>query len=242
MTLKLLLELKYLDEEEIGYILFHTKNEDELPLLVQKIKNFRSITADKRDAEIEAYKNTEEGKLTLVKAPTSIYYMNLCTSTGLCKKEKVKVNKNKSNKLPAIVLKNENEVRSLLKKFEDISVYDFKDNLFMWKEYFSNPKRLYPPFDIVVKTNSSEEIFVILYKEKENYVAGSNIMSKTKSFVIPIFPEEEYKVKGYDVKTGKNVFEKKVSFSRNDNQFLIDIEDVKQQKAISKEEIVDLIK
>lgn len=240
MTLKLLLELKYLDKEEIGYILFHTKNEDELSLLIQKIKNFRSLPPDKRTAEIEAYKKTEEGQLTIVKAPTAGYYMYLCNSTGLCNKEWVKVNKNKNNKLPAIVLKDEREVRSLLKRFEGISTYDFKDNWFLWKEYFSNPKRLYPPFDIVLKTNSSEEIFVILYKE--NYVAGNGVVSKTKSFVVPVFPEEAYKVIGYDFKTGKNVFEKTVSFSRSDNQFLIDVEDVNQQNIISKEEIVDLLK
>lgn len=75
MTLKLLLEFRYLDEEEIGYILFHTKKEDELPLVIEKIRNFRGLPSDKRTAEIEAYKKTEEGKLTLVKAPTARYYI-----------------------------------------------------------------------------------------------------------------------------------------------------------------------
>ncbi|MDG6927734.1 MAG: hypothetical protein JRN10_00800 [Nitrososphaerota archaeon] len=240
MTLKLLLELKYLDEEEIGYILFHTKNEDELSLLIQKIKNFRGLPPDKRTAEIEAYKKTEEGQLTIVKAPTSGYYMYLCNSTGLCNKKWVKVNKNKDNKLPAIVLKDEHEVRSLLKRFEGISTYDFKDNLSLWNEYFSNPKRIYPPFDIELKTNLSEETFIIIYKD--DHIVGSAAVSKNKPFVVPVFPEEAYKIIVYDFKTEKKMFEKTTSFSRSANQFLINIEKDKQEKSISKEEIVDRLK
>ena len=86
MTLRLLLEVEYLDQEEIAYILFHTKAEDEYPLVLEKIKTFRGLFPKRRTAEISAYRKTDEGQLTLVKAPTSGYYMYLCVSTGLCKR------------------------------------------------------------------------------------------------------------------------------------------------------------
>ena len=57
-TLHLLLELEYLDKEEIGYILFHVKNEDELYLTIQKIKNFRALPPDSRTKEINSYAKT----------------------------------------------------------------------------------------------------------------------------------------------------------------------------------------
>ena len=44
MTLKVLLEIEYLDIEEIGYILFHAKAEDQLDMIMQRISNFRNLT------------------------------------------------------------------------------------------------------------------------------------------------------------------------------------------------------
>jgi len=241
MALKLLLELNYLDKEEIGYILFHTKKEDELPLVVEKIKNFRSLPPEKRTAEIEAYKKTEEGKLTLVKAPTAGYYMYLCYSTGLCDRISVKVNRSKNPKLPAIKLKNEEEVKKLLKKFEDVEIYDFEDNWFLWKEYFSNPKRIYPPFDVVLKTNVKKEILVTVYKE--DYSAGSEVISQeNSSFTLPVFQNEEYRIIAYGLETGNNIYDNKVEFSRKDNEFLIDLKEHKHIKKMTKEIIVEQIR
>jgi len=241
MTLKLLLELKYLDREEIGYILFHTKKEDELPLVIEKIKNFRSLPPKQRIAEIEAYKKTEEGNLTLVQAPTAGYYMYLCYSTGLCDRLLVKVNKLKDSKLPAIKLKNEQEVKSLLKKFEKVEIYDFKDNWFLWKEYFSNPGRLYPPFDIKIKTNNSEEALITVCKDK--YQVGSEVISKERQqFIVPVFENEEYRLIAYDLESGEKVQDRKVAFSRNNREFSINLEEHKHTKKIIGEGIAEQIK
>lgn len=240
MTLKLLLELGYLDKEEIGYILFHTKKEDELPLVIEKIRNFRSLSSDKRTAEIEAYKKTEEGKLTLVKAPTAGYYMYLCYSTGLCDRISVKVNRTGNPKLPAIKLKNAEEVKQLLKKFESIEIYDFKDNWFLWKEYFSNPKRIYPPFDIQVRANTKEEILLTVYKE--HYSAGSEVISQERPFfVLPVFQDEEYHIIAYNLETGNKTYDNRVKFSRKDDQFIIDLKGQKHIKRITKETVVKQI-
>lgn len=241
MTLRLLLELEYLDKEEIGYILFHTRKEDEFPLLMQKIKNFRSLAAKERTAEIEAYEATAEGKLTLVKAPSSVYYMYLCYSTGLCDRIYVKVNKTKESRLPAIKLKDKDLVKDLLKKFKDAEIYDFKDDWFLWKEYFSDPKRLYPPFDITIKTTSDTEILVTI--SKSNYLAGSEIISRKKnSFVVPVFRGEKYKIIAYDMENGNEVYSKTVVFSRQNREFIIELKARKYKRKITKEDIVEQIK
>jgi len=222
MTLKLLLELGYLDKEEIGYILFHVKKEDELPLAIEKIKNFRGLPPAKRVAEIEAYKKTTEGKLTLVKAPTAGYYMYLCYSTGLCKRFSIKVNKTKNSKLPAIELKNRKEVKNLLKKFANVKIYDFKDKWFLWKEYFSNPKRIYTPFDVALQTNVKREILVTV--SKDDCFTGSEVISRNNSsFVLPVFQDEDYHIVGYDLESGNKTYDRIVKFSRKSKELLIDI-------------------
>jgi len=245
MTLKLLLKLKYLDKEEIGYILFHTKQEDELPLVIEKIKNFRSLPPEKRTSEIEAYKKTEEGKLTLVKAPTSVYYMDLCYSTGLCDRFSVKVNKIRESKLPAIKLKNENEAINLLKKFEDVEIYDFKDDWRLWKEYFSNPKRLYPPFDMTIKTNLKEDVILAVYKD--GYLVGGEAVSKDgkpdgKPFIIPVFQDEEYQVLAYDLKSGEKIYDKTMIFSKSNREIVINLGECRPIKKITKEGVTMQIK
>jgi len=241
MTLRLLLEFDYLDKEEIGYILFHTKTEDEFPLLKERIKNFRALPPEKRTAEIGAYERTDEGKLTLVKAPTSGYYMYLCCSTGLCERIFVKVNKTKDAKLTALRLKNTEDVRQLLKKFENIEIYNFKDDWFLWKEYFSNPKRLFPPFDIILRSNIENEALIAIYKD--GYMVRSDVLSKEKdSFAIPVFEDESYKIVAYDLEKGDEVYNKEVKFARADKQFLLDLKTPKDTKKLSKEGMVTKIK
>lgn len=201
MTLKVLLQTGYLDMEEIGYILFHTKSEDEIDLVVQRIKNFRELSPAKRTAEINAYKRTEEGQLTLVKAPTAGYYMYLCSSTGLCERCRVKVNKIKNNQLSAIKLKNSEAVNKVLTKFTDVEIYDFKDDWFLWKEYFANPNRMYPPFDISITTNSTDEVLLTVIKD--DHIYGSEVIVRNKeSFSVPVFRDEPYKIIGYNLESG----------------------------------------
>ncbi len=240
MTLKLLLELKYLDKEEIGYILFHTKNEDELLPLIERIKNFRALRPRKRTAEIDAYKKTEEGSLTLVKAPTSGYYMYLCYSTGLCERFFTEVNKTKESRLPAIKLKDLNAVKNLLKKAEDIEIYDFKDNWFLWNEYFSNPKRVNPPFDIKLTTNMPNGILVAVFKD--DYIAESEMISDKTDMSVPVFPDEPYKIVAYNPENGDEIFKKDVAFSKSNRSYQLIVTSRRQKQAQTEAIILQQIK
>ena len=241
MTLKLLLDLEYLDKEEIGYILFHTRAEDEYPVVLEKIKTFRSLPPDRRTIEIETYKESEEGKLTLVKAPSAGYYMYLCFSTGLCKKNFVKVNKTKNTKISAIKLISKEKAGQILKKFEDAKIYDFKDDWFLWKEYFSNPNRLYPPHDLTINTNSDKEILITIYKD--DLIIGSDSLSKEEnaSLTIQVFPNEPYKFIAYDLKKGDELYSEKISFSKTDRAFLMNIKEKEHKQRLTKEIIMKCI-
>jgi len=214
MTLKLLLELDYLDKEEIGYILFHTKFEDEYDLLVEKIKNFRNLQPMERQREIDAYKNTEEGKLTLVKAPTAGYYMYLCSSTGLCTRSFVTVNKKKNNNLPAIKLSDKKKVAKILFKYKNVDIYDFKDNALLWNEYFTSTSKINTPFDVQLKLKDAGELLVIVSKKKR--IIGSDVLSnKHNTFQVPVFEGERYTIVGYDLLNGKKLLEKKTALKKD---------------------------
>lgn len=237
MTLKILLELDYLDKEELGYIVFHTKAEDELPLLIEKIKNFRTLSPQKRQAEIDAYKKTEEGNITIVKAPTAGYYMYLCYSTGLCSRFNVEVNKLSDKKLPAIKLINKEDAKKVLKTFDGAEIYDFKNNQLLWKEYYTSSKRLYPPFDVSFTTNSEKEILVTI--KKDNFLAGSDVISSNSSpFIVPIFRDESYKLTIYNLDEGSEIINREIKFAKDERGYFIDVSNIKvakdNEKQISK--------
>jgi hypothetical protein len=135
-TLRLLRDVGYLTFEEIGYILFSMKREDEYSVIKQRILSFRSLSPDRRDAELAAYKQTEEGVLTLVKAPTAGYYASLCVGTGLCeyKKRVLTIRKGKIT-----------DVDKIIATFKGVEPFNFADNRRLWIEYYGVPRRLRPP-------------------------------------------------------------------------------------------------
>ncbi|MFC1808280.1 AlwI family type II restriction endonuclease [Candidatus Omnitrophota bacterium] len=240
MTLRLLLELDYLDKEEIGYILFQTKSEDQLPAAKERIKNFRSLTPAQRFSEISAYESTNEGKLTLVKAPTAGYYMYLCCSTGLCDRFHVEVNKTRKKSLTAIKLRDKKEASRLIEQFKDVDIYDFRDDMTLWMEYFSRPQRIYPPFDVVIRNKGDEEILVMIIKG-DYIISSESLVGKTTSFSSPFFPDEPYKIVALDLSTGKAVYEQEVSFAKGQTDFAIDVKTHKHIPKLTKDAAVKKI-
>lgn len=212
-TVRCLLELGYLDKEEIAYILFWAKSESSLETTIERIKTFRTIPKERREAEINAYTKSEEGQITLAKAATASYYMDLCTATGLCKKENVLV-ENLERKLPALIIASETEVKTVLKRYDQAKVYDFKGDANLWYEYISTPERLLPPHDITIVSNSDEDVLVTVSKDGI-YLNGDTINNK-KGVVYPFFSNEDYTIAAYSLKDGDKLLEKNYSFSYKD--------------------------
>jgi hypothetical protein len=132
--LRVLLEVSYLDKEEIAYFLFKVRNEDEIDVIVQEILNFRKLNLASRKSLIDAFKKTHIGNITLVKAPSSGYYMSLCQITGIIDRLNIEPN-NVEESLSAIKINDKyipyvNEM--LNKKYNKAEVYDFADNLKLW--------------------------------------------------------------------------------------------------------------
>lgn len=219
-TLKLLTELEYLDIEELAYIVFSIKTQDEVAPVIERIKNFRSLPIEKRNAEINAFKKTNEGQLTLVKAPSAGYYISLCVSTGLCKKCSKKIN---SKELSCLELIDKEEVRKILNKFDSINTFDFGDNLDLWISYFANPKRLFPPQNVRISFKNCDNSYLVTINEDQKYIFGDVVEGEKNYIDTPLFPDEEYSVDVYDLNKGHKFYSTKLKVGLNHKKGDVDL-------------------
>ncbi|MBQ6409733.1 AlwI family type II restriction endonuclease [Candidatus Saccharibacteria bacterium] len=201
--LKVLLEVDYLDQEEIAYFLFKVRNEDELNLIVHEIKNFRKLSISQRTSIIEAFKKTHIGNITLVQAASSGYYIALCEATGIIDRVKV-CPENREASIPALRIneKSLGYVKSeLAEKFANVKVYDFKDNLNLWIDYIGEPKRLTPPIDVSLH-NQSDDDYLIQIHQGNKYITDC-IINAHGAVEKPMFADEEYIIKVIDLTDGE---------------------------------------
>ena len=200
--LKLLLRLNYLDMEEIAYFLFKVRNEDEIDMVVQEINNFRSLSIGKREVLINAFKRTHIGNITLVKAPSSGYFMALCQITGIVDKIRI-APKNLSKKIYALTINDQfkDYVREILDdKYCRAEIYDFEDNLSLWIDYIGNPEREFPPISVTIKNDTNEPFLIQVYKE--GVCKYDDLIEKKGMLQFPMFVDECYSVKVIDVNEG----------------------------------------
>ena len=200
--LKILLRLKYLDKEEIAYFLFKVRNEDEVEVVVQEIENFRSLSSQKREILINAFKKTHIGNITLVKASSAGYFMSLCQITGIIDKITV-YPENKTRSIPALRINEEYKdyVKEILdKKYNKAEVFDFADNLQLWIDYIGNPERKFPPISVTIKNDTNSNFLIQVYKE--NICKYDDLINANDVLQFPMFVNEEYNVKVIDINTG----------------------------------------
>jgi len=239
-TLRLLIELEYLDIQELAYIVFKVKTMDEFNLTIKRIQNFRSVNGNKRIAEINAFIQTNEGKLTLIKAPSAGYYMTLCTSSGLIERSSRKI-KNLSKKLPVILLKDKKKTQEFLKEYQDVNIFNFNDDWFLWKEYYTIPSRKYTPQTITFSLNQNNEVLLIV--EKNGIQIKSGTLCYQKNLHIHCFPFEEYQISIYDLTNGRIKFHQRVSFDLDDNYFILDLKkESKVKNTLLQKKFIDIIK
>ncbi len=219
-TLKLLLELNYLDKEELAYIVFHSTNENSINSVKERILSFREQKIERRKAEINEYCKTEEGQLTLVKAPTAGYYMELCASSGLCEKDKIEIENYKT--LQTIKLKNKDLVIKSLEEFKDIEAFNFGDDIELWSVYFGDPDVKFPPFNTEIKYGGTNEVLVTV--SNDGIIHRSFSLGPEKSSaLIPVFSETEYQLAVIDLSTGKELGKFKKKFDYLENEYVINL-------------------
>ena len=115
--LKILLRLKYLDEEEIALYLSKIRNEDEWNITVQEIENFRNLSKYNRKKLVTAFRETKLGKVTLAQDQYAKRYINLLVNSNITKETKI-IPCNKEEYLTAIEINNDfkGDLKTVLKK------------------------------------------------------------------------------------------------------------------------------
>jgi len=223
-TIRLLLELGYLDREEIGYILFYSRTEDSYELTKQRILNFRSLRPEQRHSEIEAYKSTPNGQLTLVLASSAGYYEKICYSTGLCRQIRVRVNKPGNPLLPAIRISNIDEAKKILDETENYEIFDFGNNKSLWFEYYGSSARKTPPIPVSIKTNIEIDTLILVENSLGNVIERNLINQETPLQNLPVFIDEPYRVKIFSLDNGNLLFNDELVFNYTHREECIELE------------------
>lgn len=215
ITLRLLLELGKLSKEELSYIVFSMKKEDEYNLIIERIKTFRSLPQSRREAEIEAFKNTEIGNLTLVQAPTATYYIGLCVGTGLCERNGDEL---------SIRARKVSEVKGLLEKFKDVRPFDFADNLRLWIDYFGNVDKLRPPLLTNITLKNKAHIYIRVLDTEGKETERGVISEEKPELSIPLFRDEVYKFEFYSFTNAQKIAEQTVKITQDRVSFNIPVQ------------------
>lgn len=211
LTLKLIKSLGYLDREEIAYFLFKTKDESELELRIQEIINFRKLSIEERSSLINKFKNTHLGNISLVQAPSSAYYENLCLTTGIVELIKITPTNRNSN-INAIRIKKEYSefVDKLLAVNSNVETFDFKDDLDLWIEYIGCEEHTKPPFEIIFKNFLNEDCLIeIKDTNKSLYI---DMIEYKNQIAIPVFDNVKYRIICSSCDTGKTIYSKEFTF------------------------------
>lgn len=195
--IKLLRKTGYLTFDEIAMFVFKSKSQDEIDYTGLQISSYRKMIFSDRIDLINSFKKTHLGNISLVQAPSVQYFEKLCRYTGLFKVEKREFPNplNSSGiKTKSLVINPEIEeaANKILQEYGDNPMYDFRNNLPLWIEYFGNPKIKKTPQDINIFTSHEENVLVTI--NKNGKTINSDLISNDRVLVLPKFENIEYSI------------------------------------------------
>lgn len=205
-TLRLLIELEYLDVEELAMYLFTMRDDSEYEYVKQQIELFRALPLGNRRALVSAFRGSVLGNISLVKAPSTGYYITICERTGLITRHREVVS-NSGRKVTTMRFQEgakEYATNILSTKYIDILPYDFGDNLRLWIDYFGDPNRIATPVDATV-TNKTNDRLLVSISDSINYVNTIKILEPSQSVEFPAFDNDSYTVNLFSVIRNQNL-------------------------------------
>lgn len=235
-TLKLLLKLKYLTRNELGYIVFMNfkKHEDFNPV-ARRVLEFRNLPEKIKKKKIKEFKDTSEGNVALVKAPSVNYFISFLHQADLCEKIKIKGKR-------AIKPKNKTRIKALLKKYKKAYPFNFQDDLTLWIGYIGAPTRLNPPRKRIIRLKNPREKnkLILIYQNSEIIEGG--LINAVKEIEVPLFDNEKYLIKVFELRKGTNIGSFDIVCNEHKREVIIDLKKTKRPKPFSKKDWARLIK
>lgn len=202
-TLKVLKETKHLTYEELAYFVFKTKSQSDLELTIIEIENFRKLDFESQLKLIDAFKRTNLGNISLVKAPSTSYFQKLCSYTGLIKKSEITlIGESEQRKLSTIIL-NEDKLDLIdeIISNNNLEPYDFRRDLELWLKYIGDTRIQRMPSDIIIVNNSVSEQLIVV-KENNHFICG-DLLPVDGKLVFPALQHYNYTISVYDKSNGR---------------------------------------
>lgn len=213
-TLILLLddEIKYLTSEEMAMFLFTMRDKSERNLVKEKILEFRKLDYSEKAEIINTFKETPEGNLTLVQAPTANYWKQLCKNTGLFGVIKGNLYLKDGSKAEAV---------ELLELYED-RIFNF-ENKRLWYDYYTVPRREQPIEIEICPDIKGYDEYLLTISNKFGLITGG-IIDKDLKIKIPTFPNEEHEIRIIELQNGNAIYSTKQIFNVDKSSLKIDID------------------
>ena len=154
--IKLLERLSYLDKEEIAMYVFKIKDHSEINLKLLEIQNFRKLSSADRRSLVYQFEQTENGQKALVKAPTTTYFLTLCSYLPFFNIKKGEIS-----------LCNSADIDEVLLIYKQLNTFNYEDDRVLWNDFYTNTSVVSSPFKITVKNKYYSDVFVIIYRDKK---------------------------------------------------------------------------
>ncbi len=212
-TLILLLDnqIQHLSSEEMAMFLFKMHDKSERTYVKKQILNFRKLGDGRKEKIIDEFKDTNEGKLTLAKAPTATYWKQHCSNTGLC-------NVIEQN----LLINNRHKALKLLGAYED-NVYDFNGNIPLWYAYYTVPARKLP-VDITINPSIEGYDEYLLKISNKTSLIGGELLSKDLVVNLPVFPDEEHLIEVKELQNGNSLYSEIKKFDHENTSLQIEVD------------------
>ncbi len=227
-TLRFLRDLNYLDVEELAMYVFKMGADSQYDYVKKKIELFRKLPETERLDIVTEYKKTLFGNITLVKAPSTSYYISLCCASGLVK-ETSETPLNFNGNIKGLRIKDDQKeiVNNILdEKFKDVEAYYFGDDLPLWIDYYGYTERLYTPVLSYITNKSADSLFIEII-DKNGRNVNDDILDPDNCMTFPSFPLEDYKIKLYYVNSGNPLKDIIINTSKTGIKYEIVVESEK---------------
>lgn len=153
---KLLEKLNYLNKEEIAMYVFKIRDHSEISLALLEIQNFRNLTDKDRKSLIDQFKQTDLGNKALVKAPTTTYFLTLCSYLSF-----LDTNKDK------IILSKNSNVDDVLLIYKKLKNFNYENDKNLWNDFFTNARVVSSPQKYSIRNLYDSDVFIIVYRNNK---------------------------------------------------------------------------
>lgn len=203
---KILLKYKYIDVEELAYIIFKIKDHTEVNLAILQIDSLRKMDFNGRLRLIDEFKNTHLGNISLVQAASTSYLHQLLEQTGIFQRKSIVLenpNNPDESSRKAIFLTEDGRkyVDEYLAEFPSKEVYDFKENLELWISYIGNPNVILTPKDLTFQ-NKTNESFILNVSLNTKHIFN-DLISAYEYVYFPVFKDNVYLLEYINISNGE---------------------------------------